>query len=88
MNLKRAEIFKIFQENPERIKLQEVTLYADLEGVNQRIILVEDDCEISTDYFYCSKCPKTSMCKIIKAAKNNCRYNLKSHLNTHKKVNY
>ena len=88
MNFKRAEIHKILQEDPDRIKLEEVKRYSDLVGVNQRIILDTDGDETPTDYFLCSKCPKSAMSRIIKAAKNNCRHSLQSHLQTHKKVSF
>ena len=84
--MKRADLNKIYEETPERIKLQEVKTYSDLIGINQRVILIEDGCETPTEFFFCTKCPRTSMSKFIKAAKNNCRYNLTSHLQTHKKV--
>ena len=85
---KRADIHKILLESPDRIKLEEVKLYSDLDGINQRIILVTEGVEDRTDFFLCTKCPKSSVSRIIKAAKNNCRYSLKSHHQTHKKVSY
>ena len=84
--MKRAELNKIYEETPERIKLQKVNTYSDLDGINQRIILMQDDCETPTEFFFCTKCPQSSMSRFIKAAKNNCRYSLTSHLATHKKV--